>query len=150
MEPIFEGEQGVAYCESKRYHFAAARLAEKLAKNDCNMHRRAANNYMKANKMLSAARVFARMGDRNSAHNVYMAAVKERLDKGDYVGAARIEREIGNERSAAQLYARAIEESAKGTEHWKTAMIAEEAGLNLEARVFRNRAIEAEKAPEMF
>ena len=34
MASNFEGEQGAAYCESKGYHFAAARIAEQLGTYD--------------------------------------------------------------------------------------------------------------------
>ncbi|MBU2638347.1 MAG: hypothetical protein KJ955_05210 [Nanoarchaeota archaeon] len=143
----FEGEQGVDYCESRGWHFAAARLAEKLGTGD--MQRRAAGYYIEAKKFVSAARVLTQIGDRNRAHTAYMAAVKESMDKGDFASAARIERELGNEAAAQQLYARAIEESAKGDEHWRTAKLAEEAGNKLEARLFKARAIESEEMPKV-
>lgn len=66
MASNFEGEQGAAYCESKGYHFAAARIAEQLGTYD--MQRTAIRNYMKANKIVSAARVLAKIGNVDAAH----------------------------------------------------------------------------------
>ncbi|MFA5887503.1 MAG: hypothetical protein WC852_02225 [Candidatus Nanoarchaeia archaeon] len=139
----FEGEQGVNYCESKGYHFAAARIAENIG--TYNMQKAAVRNYLKANKMLPAARVLIKMGDRDGAEMFYLAAVKEQMDRGDYAMAARIEKEMGNEDSAKQLYATAIEQSAIKNDYWVTAMIAEEAGAKLEARVYRAFAEKAEE-----
>lgn len=141
MEPTFNGEEGVAYCESKGFHFAAARLAEQLGTGE--MQKTAVRNYMKANKLVSAARVLAKMGDNKAAQFVYIAAVMESLNKGDYVGAARIQKERGNIEAAKQFYATAIERSAIKNDHWKTAMIAEEAGAKLEARLYRMLAEES-------
>lgn len=138
----FEGEEGVAYCESRGYHFAAARIAENIGTYD--MQKKAVRNYMEAGKLVSAARIKAKMGDKDGAGLIYLAAVRQSMNEGDYASAARIEREMGNEVSAKQLYATAIERSAMENDYWKTAMIAEEAGAKLEAKLYRAFAEKAD------
>ena len=58
---------------------------------------------MKANKLVSAARVLTKMGDNNAAQFVYTAAIMDCLNNRDYTGAARIQKERGNEEAAKQL-----------------------------------------------
>ncbi|MFH1064935.1 MAG: hypothetical protein V1734_00310 [Nanoarchaeota archaeon] len=150
MTSNFEGQEGVAYCESNGFHFAAARIAEHLGTDD--MQRTAVRNYLKANKLVSAARVLTKLGDNKAAHFTYIAAVMDSLNNKDYVGAARIQKESGNIGAARQLYATAIERSAIENNYWQTAMIAEEAGNQLEARAYRELAkaeANKEETPEI-